>query len=358
MKKIFVIVFFFCCMKNVYGLENEEKKSLWYKIEEESKYFKLNENEKEYPLLDIQSFYKTDFTNWINVEPEKKEGREIEIRKIYTYQDMYPIHYLFLHNFLLDENELIIEKIEFLDVNNKNIDYKITCNNCLSPISHNEQEEIKVKKKSIVKIEFLNYEPTENLKIYIYMNEKEKNNGNFEVTATGTDNIKDIFYQKNYQIKPKNSHIYISIKNLEKINPRYKKEIRSENEVEKKYGRNIKKEKEYRFRDTFYRYYNVKKIYDKEYKKEGNSEYPYKEIEETSKRKTNFENKIIKLKNKYLKDNIFLEKILKWKKGKVDTKKEYTYNKKKITIFISFLIFIYMIGKYIMEKKKTCQPTK
>lgn len=170
MKKIFCAILFIFFIKNVYGIENcetnSDKESLWYKIEEESKYFRLNENDNTYPLLDEKSFYKTDFTNWINVKPIMKPGREIEERKIFVYQNRLPSSF-FLH------------------------------------------------------------------------------------TLTS----------------------------------------------EKKYNKIIKEEMEYRYRDTFYRYYRLRKIYDSKVRKKGTVEYPYKEIGILSSQKHCFQNKIITFKN-------------------------------------------------------------
>lgn len=300
MKKIIFILCMFFFMKNVCAIEKcgNSSKTLWYKLEEQSKYFRLQENESDYPLLDKNSFYKTDFTNWINVEPEKKAEREVETKKIYVYQDMYPIQYLFLHNFTYSSDKIKVKNIEVVR-NEKEEKYKLTCIHCVE-----EKKEYILKKDSVIKLQLEPKETIENIKINIEVEEENPKETKWKVTATAEDTIKDAFYHqqyvwnKNKQDNEKTYKMQASMKTLEKRNLRYGEEKRSEREVEPKANRKIKEEVEYRYRDTFYRYYQVIKIYDIEKKAEGSAEYPYQEVGLESLKQHCFQNKIITLKNK------------------------------------------------------------
>lgn len=164
MKKILIILLFFsfigCKAKDYYSeygpfsdwttefIElsdtvdiESSKRYKYYVIKEEGNYFIENMNPKEYPLINKELFYYTDFSGYSLLEPESFKNREINQMILYKYKNKNLVRFIKLTNIHGGYGTLRISEISI--TSDTDINYKYTCFGCSTGFKDNINNKVK-----------------------------------------------------------------------------------------------------------------------------------------------------------------------------------------------------------------------
>ena len=243
------------CQKNEY-LKDSYKEYKWYRLKEESHYFTMGNNENDYVFLNKEDTILTEFTNWEINKPSIRDGRSIETKTEYKYKRIKPIKYIYINN--IKSNKEII-KLDDISLGNN---YTLECINCIK-----EDENYTLKEDSYLKVNLGNNFNIDNFKY------KFNEIDSLIVYFLVNDNLESVSFKGIY----KNQKL-----NIEKVKDNYfEDEIISQDKKlsEDKNYILIEEKILYRYRDTLYRYYKLKKEYYDNYSKEKVKDYIYKDEE-------------------------------------------------------------------------------
>lgn len=264
-------------------------------------YYIENENPKEYPYKDEESFIIKEYQT--EEQKEEKPGRVITEKTKYGYEQLL-IKYIVINGFKFENNIYLSELGIYEKEENQKINYHIECTSCEEEFSSKLKDEKlnenleTIKKGLTITIELEKEYNPENLEITLHLkNEKNiKNTIGYELwyldfkpeivryTSKYNNGIAHkseivVTYQNIYQ--PVNTNI-----NNENIkNKRYNDQIIYLDEKKESEYYNLKEEKNYYiYQDKLFKYYKIEKNKTSEEKLKEKPKHKYKKI--TNKEKT------------------------------------------------------------------------
>lgn len=308
MKKIFLILCMFLCIGNVSAsthysdysdfsdwnidyIEEDDKtfvetKTLhkYYREEISGEYFLEGENNSNYPIVDYNNYYYSDYSEYGLEYPLVKPNRDIETIGGYKYQEATKVKYIVFDNIHGSYGSLRITEIGIKDSKGNNIEYLAICNNCniqfLDYINNGiyKENESYIENGGSLVLELYDYYSYDD--IYLSMgifdvtNETKTYNISFYPNLESDKllyiNVSDNFTNDYYKDTPIYNYDYT---NMVKGNITFSEPKISLDEILPTESTNVESVSLYRYRDKYYYYYKVDKYYS-DFMEYGNDEYP------------------------------------------------------------------------------------
>ena len=254
-----------------------ERRYRWYKEEKIlGDYHPIASSIPNYPEIDLDDFYETSFSDWREEIPEFKTGRVVETRDIYAYKDRILSRYAHLKGNYT--GNLSFNELEFY-YNDEKIDYEILNENDFGRRLHdgNYNDNFNTALSSNLVIDLKNYYSPKYLiiKAYFYNSVDEKNR--IEIKFTSESRFySDCYGLLSTDVNPVkfNQGLWTySYPNYLIEKAKYTDTMYSLTMPESREDRIIDLVKQYRYKDTLYRYFQINRKYLDGYYKDNPGDY-------------------------------------------------------------------------------------
>lgn len=250
-----------------------ERRYQYYREERiDGPYEVLGENMKEYPLIDIHRKKKSEFSGWQKEKPAEKPNRVIEQKRKYRYQQLDPILFITLHDFISDQGLFYIDDLKIFH-QGKELKYQMyTCGGCTgrfgTGLSVMKDQEITVTLPDLYYLDQLEFVITMKQE---YEQSFQISVGRYSYHYDTTNTLGKIFATKQRFEQEKR---YTS-RDVVLLHPSWEPTILEgdidESDVTKLI---LEKNDSYRYQDTLFQYYQLKPIIDPIFHKEAPAEFP------------------------------------------------------------------------------------
>ena len=241
-------------------------------------YYKAATIVKEFPQMDLDDYYETEFSNWSNINPGFSYGRIIETRKVYEIKDRVMAHYLQLYN--VTGGNLSVKELEIY-YKDKKIDYRVINENDFGLRLHdnNYSDTTNNNIPSLTTINLKNDYNPEDITIKAYLYDNTENTKYFYAKFTSDEDVNSYTYAIltmmhwfNNSVSSNNEPFIYTTKDYAYKSPKYVISY-SENEPISKDNRTFSLIEQYRYKDTLYRYYLIENKYLEGYYKDNPGNY-------------------------------------------------------------------------------------
>ncbi|MDD4547856.1 MAG: hypothetical protein PHI05_03860 [Bacilli bacterium] len=259
-------------------------------------YALINEPDSVFPYTDLTDSIKTDYSEWSNNPPVIKAGRKIEVRDAYYYQDMEKVRYIHITNVDGSDNRLKINELIVEQNFSYQIPYTIICDGCspnfLEGVTNGRlaNESSYIEKGGYLRIVLNDYYDLSELSIRFYVSDFTNAEKKYEIkTSREAAKDSDIFSTVLTKRWFRNSDPYsfvecqYSLSRIPLVNPRWSELKRSDEPLISTITRKVTRLNEYRYQDTLYRQYGIKRTYYDKFDLTSPLGFPIKDEETATK---------------------------------------------------------------------------
>lgn len=255
------------------------------KIYSDGGYHPLGLTLPDYPLIDMNDYTIPNFTSWAPAVPEQKEGRIIETKNTYHYQDALGIRYIHLYDLYGSYGAFRISEIDVLK-NGTNLNYSVSCTSCSSEFAYYTNNNVVQENLSFIynggslTIDLGTYQQIETLELKLHLFDMGDDVKRYSVAFTRVNSKTNPYLYQTYNsyfryeslmdIKPQ----IHSVNNLLIGNLEYGPVQIASTPVPSSPLRLINEVVLYRYYDPLYHYYNWIVEYAPDYQSETTTEYP------------------------------------------------------------------------------------
>jgi len=111
------------------AVQKERRYRFYYEEKKYGDYVLWKENSKEYPFLDMLDTKKGKWSAWQEKKPDKNENQEIEKKRLYQYQKVKQVRYVYIYGMKGSDGSLSIPEIKIYHKENP-IAYTVLCEEC------------------------------------------------------------------------------------------------------------------------------------------------------------------------------------------------------------------------------------
>lgn len=276
------------------------KENNFYRYYKEEKvtgdYGLIDEPNLLFPYTDPTDSIKTNYSDWSHNTPVSKAGRKIEVRDVYYYQDMEKVRYIHITNVdggndRLTINEIVVEQ-NFLN----QIPYTILCDGCsfgfLEKVTNGKlvNDNSYIEKGGYLRIVLNDYYDLSELSIRFYVSDFTDAEKKYEIkTSREASKDSNIFstvltkrWFRNYDPYDFVECQY-ALSRIPLVNPRWSEPQKSDKPLNSTVTRKVTRLNEYRYQDTLYRHYGIKRTYYDSYDLTSPLGFPIKDEETATK---------------------------------------------------------------------------
>ncbi len=261
----------------------KERRYRWYKnIKQLGDYYPFTSNVLDYPEVDVNDYYETDYSDWSINYPGFILYRTIETRDVYEYKDPQPIRYIQFHSLKGGNGFFTITELEIFN-NNDLIDYKILNNTSdfakrLKDGNYNDIDN-KIINNSKIIIDLNDYYQVKDIKMKLYLYDTTNQVNQIKAKFTRDSSFNSYSFAELYTLNYFVCNSVTDIKTLayeakdyRLFTPKYDINYSLEYPLEKE-GRIINQVIQYRYKDTLFRHYRLTKEYLANYYKDNPGDY-------------------------------------------------------------------------------------
>ncbi|MFA5603264.1 MAG: hypothetical protein WDA12_00190 [Bacilli bacterium] len=362
------------------------KENNFYRYYKEEKvlgdYGLIDYPDKLFPYADPTDSIKTNYSEWSHNIPVSQAGRKIEVRDAYYYQDMEKVRYIHITNVdggndRLTINEIVVEQ-NFLH----KIPYSILCDGCsfgfLEKVTNGKlvNDNSYIEKGGYLRIVLNDYYDLSELSIRFYISDFTNAEKKYEIKtsreASKDSNIFSTVLTKRWFINY-DPYDFVecqySLSRVLFVNPRWTEPKRSDKPLNSTVTRKVTRLNEYRYQDTLYRRYGIKRTYYDKFDLISPLGFPIKDEETATKYytsqkrdKVTIENDIVITDQKQKLEDSVIENTT----NSLNIKSNIDYNKNglyKVSFILPFIqvdrVVLVNIKENIVEEKRDLEkPTE
>ena len=271
-------------------VEKEERYLYYNEIKTLGDYYIEGENPTSFPLIDKTDFRESEFSNWTRFLVNDKKNRVIESRKVSFYKIPEKIRYIHFYNLQGNYYNFRIPELQII-YDGKKLEYEYYCEGCSEYfdtfIRNGKVEEnmSHVENGGYLRIDLKKYYDPTKLQIDLFLYDVEDTTKTYTIDLTKTEEYgENSFYRRTFNEDFKHNfigefeHFSYTLSDLYRVNPTYfdyyvyddEKSLYSSEYMIEEYT-------EKRYKDVYFRYYNLEKKYSDEYLTEKTDKYPYKD---------------------------------------------------------------------------------
>ncbi len=272
-----------------------EKRYKWYKVDKiEGTYSIENNNNIAFPYIDRNDYIIKEFPTYSIEKPALLPNRIIEEKMFYRYRHIYPIKYIHIMNVHSDFGKFGISELNIF-IDNEKVDYNFNCGYCSvgfgTYINDNNiyQDNVYIGLDKTLTIDLNGYYDANRIKIDMYLYDPLLALKQYEIVFSPYPAVTrpQYFYKKNISYFFTNNIFEVKLFS-HKIDQSWLKDVEwsdwnySENYIGSSFSWEVEPQLLYRYKDTFYRYYKINKVYFNHnyYANVPGVEYKYKDIEQ------------------------------------------------------------------------------
>lgn len=251
-----------------------EKRYRWYKTDRvDGDYSIEGNNNPLFPFIDKDNYYETDFSLYSLNEPDSIPNRIIENKKIYSYKQIKPIRYIYLMRVGNLTGSFYISELNVY-VDDQKINYSYYCGRCSNNFEYyinNEniyENNVYIYNNMEFRIDLNGYYDASKIRIELYLFDQSIANKNYQLILSPYFNLSapQYFYKEfSEQFYCNNisevKHFSYLIDSSWLKEPEWFDWKESEEIVINSFTTEVKQQTLYRYKDIFYRYYQINKIY-------------------------------------------------------------------------------------------------